>query len=178
MKNNLLYNFFNRIYTFFVKPANAFTEQLKKADTVADPAFHVSAEIKKLVQSDTNSRKLILSADPKNNLQTAHWLATQHQQELYRIDLSKVVSKYIGETEKNIARIFDTAENKNWVLFFDEADALFGKRTGIRDSHDKYANTDTNYLLQRIQQYKGTVIIHCISNDCLEWKPAGLLRVQ
>jgi SpoVK/Ycf46/Vps4 family AAA+-type ATPase len=79
--------------------------------------------------------------------------------DVYRIDLSRVVSKYIGETEKNLSRLFDKAENKNWVLFFDEADALFGKRTDIRDAHDKYANQEVAYLLQRVESYNGLVIL-------------------
>lgn len=74
---------------------------------------------------------------------------------MFRIDLSRVVSKYIGETEKNLSRLFDKAEDKSWVLFFDEADALFGKRTDIRDAHDKYANQEVAYLLQRIENYRG-----------------------
>jgi hypothetical protein len=79
--------------------------------------------------------------------------------EVYRIDLSMVVSKYIGETEKNLELIFARAENKKWILFFDEADALFGKRTNIRDAHDKYANQEVSYLLQRIEDYDGLVIL-------------------
>lgn len=79
--------------------------------------------------------------------------------EVFRIDLSRVVSKYIGETEKNLSRLFDKAENKNWILFFDEADALFGKRTDIRDAHDKYANQEVAYLLQRVENYAGLVIL-------------------
>lgn len=78
---------------------------------------------------------------------------------MFRIDLSRVVSKYIGETEKNLSRLFDKAEDKSWVLFFDEADALFGKRTDIRDAHDKYANQEVAYLLQRIENYRGLVIL-------------------
>ena len=78
---------------------------------------------------------------------------------VFRIDLSRVVSKYIGETEKNLSRLFDKAENKEWILFFDEADALFGKRTEIRDAHDKYANQEVAYLLQRIESYAGLVIL-------------------
>lgn len=80
-------------------------------------------------------------------------------QEVYRIDLSRVVSKYIGETEKNLSKIFDSAGNKNWILFFDEADALFGKRTTVKDSHDRYANQEINYLLQRIEEYDGLAIL-------------------
>jgi SpoVK/Ycf46/Vps4 family AAA+-type ATPase len=79
--------------------------------------------------------------------------------EVYRIDLSLVVSKFIGETEKNLELIFARAENKDWILFFDEADALFGKRTNIRDAHDKYANQEASYLLQRIEDYDGLVVL-------------------
>jgi SpoVK/Ycf46/Vps4 family AAA+-type ATPase len=90
---------------------------------------------------------------------TATLLGKQTNREVFRIDLSRVVSKYIGETEKNLSRLFDKAENKDWILFFDEADALFGKRTDIRDAHDKYANQEAAYLLQRIETYGGLVIL-------------------
>ncbi len=78
---------------------------------------------------------------------------------VFRIDLSLVVSKYIGETEKNLEKIFRRAEHKNWILFFDEADALFGKRTSIGDAHDRYANQEVSYLLQRVEDYAGVVIL-------------------
>jgi AAA+ superfamily predicted ATPase len=90
---------------------------------------------------------------------TATLLAKYTGKEVFRIDLSMVVSKYIGETEKNLAALFDKAENKDWILFFDEADAIFGKRTGVRDAHDKYANQEVSYLLQRIESYNGLVIL-------------------
>lgn len=77
----------------------------------------------------------------------------------YRIDLSMIVSKYIGETEKNLASVFDQAENKNWILFFDEADALFGKRTSTSSSNDRHANQEVAYLLQRIEDFAGIVIL-------------------
>ncbi|MBN1301246.1 MAG: ATP-binding protein [Melioribacteraceae bacterium] len=79
--------------------------------------------------------------------------------DVYRIDLSLVVSKYIGETEKNLEKIFQQAEYKNWILFFDEADALFGKRTNITDAHDRFANQEVSYLLQRVEDYPGVVIL-------------------
>jgi AAA+ superfamily predicted ATPase len=79
--------------------------------------------------------------------------------DVYKIDLSTVVSKYIGETEKNLARIFAEAETSNAILFFDEADALFGKRTEVRDSHDRYANIEINYLLQKMEEHEGVVIL-------------------
>lgn len=78
---------------------------------------------------------------------------------LYRIDLSGVVSKYIGETEKNLRRVFDAAEDGGAILFFDEADALFGKRSEVKDSHDRYANIEVNYLLQRLEAYQGLAIL-------------------
>ena len=79
--------------------------------------------------------------------------------EVHRVDLSLVVSKYIGETEKNLARLFDAAERQGWILFFDEADALFGKRSNVADSHDRYANQEVSYLLQRIENFDGVVIL-------------------
>jgi len=80
--------------------------------------------------------------------------------EVYRVDLSVVVSKYIGETEKNLSSLFDVANHqRDWILFFDEADALFGKRTAVKDSHDRYANQEVSYLLQRVEEYDGLCIL-------------------
>lgn len=79
--------------------------------------------------------------------------------DVYRIDLSTMVSKYIGETEKNLSTLFDKAENKKWILFFDEADALFGKRTNVRDAHDRFANQEVSYLLQRVEEFPGLSIL-------------------
>lgn len=79
--------------------------------------------------------------------------------DLYKVDLASVVSKYVGETEKNLGRIFDEAANSDAILFFDEADALFGKRTDVTDSHDRYANIEVNYLLQRVEEHDGTVVL-------------------
>ena len=90
---------------------------------------------------------------------TAKLLGKYTQKPVFRIDLSRVVSKFIGETEKNLANLFDKAQNKDWILFFDEADAVFGKRTGVRDAHDKYANQEVSYLLQRIEDYQGLTIL-------------------
>ncbi len=78
---------------------------------------------------------------------------------VFRVDVSMLVSKYIGETEKQLAKLFDKAENKNWILFFDEADAIFGKRTSVKDAHDKYANQEVSYLLQRIETFSGLIIL-------------------
>ena len=86
-------------------------------------------------------------------------LAKELGLDLYKIDLASVVSKYIGETEKNLSRIFSEAERSNAVLFFDEADALFGKRSEVRDSHDRYANVEVAYLLQRMEEYSGIAVL-------------------
>jgi AAA+ superfamily predicted ATPase len=89
----------------------------------------------------------------------AEIIASELGLDLYKIDLSGLVSKYIGETEKNLARVFDEAADSNTILFFDEADALFGKRTEVRDSHDRYANIEVSYLLQKMEEYAGIVIL-------------------
>lgn len=107
---------------------------------------------------------------------TATLLGKHTGKDVFRIDLSRVVSKYIGETEKNLSRLFDKAENKGWILFFDEADALFGKRTDIRDAHDKYANQEVAYLLQRIEGYNGLVIL--ASNQRANIDDAFVRRLQ
>lgn len=90
---------------------------------------------------------------------TASLLGKYTKRDVYRIDLSMVISKYIGETEKNLSSLFDKAMDKDWILFFDEADAVFGKRTNVRDAHDKYANQEVSYLLQRIENHPGLVIL-------------------
>jgi SpoVK/Ycf46/Vps4 family AAA+-type ATPase len=89
----------------------------------------------------------------------AEVLAQELGLSLYRIDLSAVVSKYIGETEKNLRKLFDAAEGGGAILFFDEADALFGKRSEVKDSHDRYANIEVNYLLQRLESFSGLAIL-------------------
>ncbi|KAA6346927.1 ATP-dependent zinc metalloprotease FtsH 2 [termite gut metagenome] len=90
---------------------------------------------------------------------TATLLGKQNGMDVYRVDLSGIVSKYIGETEKNLAKVFDKAEHQNWILFFDEADALFGQRTDTQSSNDRHANQEVAYLLQRIEDFPGMVIL-------------------
>jgi DNA polymerase III delta prime subunit len=90
---------------------------------------------------------------------TAGLMGKEFGKDVYRVDLSQIVSKYIGETEKNLSKIFDRAEHKDWILFFDEADALFGKRTNVQSSHDKYANQEVSFLLQRVEDFSGLMIL-------------------
>jgi AAA+ superfamily predicted ATPase len=106
----------------------------------------------------------------------AEVLARELRLDLYRIDLSSVVSKYIGETEKNLRRVFDAAEESGAILLFDEADALFGKRTEVKDSHDRYANIEVSYLLQRMESYRGLAILTTNLKNALD--PAFLRRLR
>ncbi len=106
----------------------------------------------------------------------AEVIANDLQLNLYRIDLSAVVSKYIGETEKNLRRLFDAAEDGGAILFFDEADALFGKRSEVKDSHDRYANIEINYLLQRMEAYRGLAILATNMKGALD--PAFMRRLR
>jgi hypothetical protein len=106
----------------------------------------------------------------------AEVIARELRLDLYRIDLSSVVSKYIGETEKNLRRIFDAAEDGGAVLLFDEADALFGRRSEVKDSHDRYANIEVSYLLQRMEAYRGLAILTTNLKGALD--PAFLRRIR
>ena len=106
----------------------------------------------------------------------AEVLANELRLDLYRIDLASVVSKYIGETEKNLRRVFDAAEESGSILLFDEADALFGKRSEVKDSHDRYANIEVSYLLQRIEAYRGLAILTTNRKESLD--SAFLRRIR
>jgi hypothetical protein len=106
----------------------------------------------------------------------AEVIANDLRLSLYRIDLSGVVSKYIGETEKNLRRLFDAAEDGGAILFFDEADSLFGKRSEVKDSHDRYANIEINYLLQRMESFRGLAILATNMRSALD--PAFVRRLR
>jgi SpoVK/Ycf46/Vps4 family AAA+-type ATPase len=106
----------------------------------------------------------------------AEVIANDLRLNLYRIDLSAVVSKYIGETEKNLRKLFDAAEQGGAILFFDEADALFGKRSEVKDSHDRYANIEINYLLQRMEAFSGLAILATNMKSALD--PAFMRRLR
>jgi AAA+ superfamily predicted ATPase len=132
---------------------------------------HISLHVRQRIRvyegwgfADRSSRGLgisVLFAGPSGTGKTtaAEVLAHELRLDLFRIDLSQVISKYIGETEKNLCRVFDAAEQGAAVLLFDEADALFGKRTEVKDSHDRYANCEVSYLLQRMETYRGLAIL-------------------
>jgi hypothetical protein len=119
---------------------------------------------------------LFAGASGTGKTMAAEVLAKELRLDLYRIDLASVVSKYIGETEKNLRRVFDAAEESGAILLFDEADALFGKRSEVKDSHDRYANIEVSYLLQRMEQYRGLAILTTNLKQALD--PAFLRRIR
>ncbi|QIE59783.1 ATP-binding protein [Rasiella rasia] len=155
-------------------PAKVITTQLDATALIVDDSVHNSlAEISQWV---IHAPKILHEWGLKKNLKpgysalfygppgtgktlAATLLGKATERPVYRVDLSMIVSKYIGETEKNIRKLFDEAAHKNWILYFDEADALFGKRTQTKDANDKYANQEVAYLLQRIEDFSGLVIL-------------------
>ncbi len=104
-------------------------------------------------------RSLFYGPPGTGKTMTACLLGKASGRDVYKVDLSLVVSKYIGETEKNLGKVFDQAQSKDWILFFDEADALFGKRSETKDSHDRYANQEISFLLQRVETFDGIAIL-------------------
>ncbi len=155
-------------------PAKRITTNLGWQDLVLDPDVldeveHISGwlEHSHTIMNDWGMKKtikpgyraLFYGPPGTGKTLTATLIGDNVGVDVYRIDLSMVVSKYIGETEKNLANVFDQAESKNWILFFDEADALFGKRTQTSSSNDRHANQETAYLLQRVEDFPGVVIL-------------------
>ena len=130
-------------------------------DGLADDAVRGALEeIVRRVRADPDtSRYLFHGGDPDQRRLAAALIAKSLGREVRRVDLSAVVSQDIGETEKNLDRIFAQARDGNWILFFDEADAPFGKRSEVADSHDRYANAQIGYFLQRIEAFPGIVIL-------------------
>ena len=111
---------------------------------------------------------LFAGASGTGKTMAAEVLAHTLRLDLFRVDLSQVISKYIGETEKNLSRIFDAADEGAAILLFDEADALFGKRSEVKDSHDRYANVEVSYLLQRMETYRGLAILTTNRKNALD----------
>jgi SpoVK/Ycf46/Vps4 family AAA+-type ATPase len=150
----------------------------------ADSLLELPASVKNQLRNAFPARKkassisLLLTGTDKNLInKTGNWIAATLQKDIYKIDLSILTSQYIGETEKNLERVFNNAAGSGAVLFFDEADALFGKRTGVRDAHDKYANQEISYFYNRLASYKGTVLISCL-NDCIpDYEQKKIIKV-
>jgi DNA polymerase III delta prime subunit len=156
----------------------------KKKELVRDVVRHVRQRRRVMEEWNFNSLMsrgkglTVLFSGPPGTGKTmaAEVIANALQMDLYRIDLAGVVSKYIGETEKNLSRIFREAEYSDAILFFDEADALFGKRSEVKDAHDRYANIEINYLLQQIESFEGVVVLATNLRQHLD--EAFLRRIQ
>jgi len=149
--------------------------RLQAADTSAHLPGSTRAEVRRIaaalrdrgqglgggpVRSQSSGNVLLFSGPSgTSKVLAAQALAHDLGLNLFKVDLSQITNKYIGETEKNLSAIFQEAESSNSLLFFDEADALFGKRTEVKDSHDRYANLEVNYLLQQIEGFRGIVIL-------------------
>lgn len=155
--------------------------------TAADSLLAVPAAVKDQVNKLINIKRkqqgsvhlFLTGTDSKTAVNTSRWLAAGLQKNISRISLAAVAGKYIEETEKNLDKIFAAASSANAILLFDEAEALFGKRTTVNDANDKYANQEISYLLDKIEKYEGIAILACNSSiDCMKNAEAkGLKKI-
>ncbi|MBP9103814.1 MAG: ATP-binding protein [Chitinophagaceae bacterium] len=165
---------FNAIAQFETKLPFAETIKISAKDSLTRINPEAKNQLAKIAEAQSRQKKTkpirLFFNSPKNdeNNKMGKFMAAHLEQDLYKVSLSTVISKYIGETEKNLDKVFEAATNSNLILFFDEADALFGKRTTVKDSHDKYANQEVSYFMSLIKQFKGTVFIKCNKSDCIE----------
>ena len=146
-------------------------ELLKLVDSQKLILKDISAHVESRNQRGTVA--LFTGLDSGGQSHAAEAIALDLRRRLYRVDLSRVNNKYIGETEKNLDRLFNAAESTGAILFFDEADALFGKRSDVKDAHDRYANIEISYLLQRLESFKGVAILATNHKQNI---PDGFLR--
>ncbi|MCZ7666771.1 MAG: ATP-binding protein [Chloroflexi bacterium] len=143
-----------------VLPADTFTQLREMVNTVKNrPTVYDNWGFDQKLALGKGLSALFAGESGTGKTMSADIMAGELGLDLYKVDLSTVVSKYIGETEKNLDRIFTEAATSNAILFFDEADAIFGKRSEVKDSHDRYANIEISYLLQRMEMYDGVVIL-------------------
>ena len=141
-----------------LKPTSSRQDQrLAKADQQL--VLKLAEKLKGEAGSGAINRTLLSSSNTKITTRLAQALTSELKAPLFKVDLSRVVGKYIGETEKNLSALFSDAEKQGAILFFDEADALFGKRSEINDAHDHFANMEVSHLLQQIESYSGLTII-------------------
>jgi SpoVK/Ycf46/Vps4 family AAA+-type ATPase len=141
----------------FLKPLELVRSSVKTK--LAPERLSQLKSIARQIQDQTGQVVMFTNTSASEISLAAYYLGKLLDLPVYRVDLSSVVSKYIGETEKNLSQIFTKAGMSDLVLLFDEADGLFGKRTDVKDAHDRFANMDTNYLLERIETYPGLVIL-------------------
>ena len=136
----------------------------------------LSGRTGKLASSSSSVLAWFSGSSGTGKTMAAEGVTRELRTSLYRVNLHQVVSKYIGETEKNLSRIFETAQKRGSVLFFNEADALLGKRSEVQDSHDRYANIEVSYLLSKVEAYRGLVIL--TSNRKVDLDPKIVCRVK
>ena len=141
-----------------LKVRPAIKDKLEKIKETLSPRMKV-ADSRGVEALAAKYRVLFIGPSGSGKKAAATLLAKELNRELYKIDLAEVGSKYIGETEKNLDTLFKTAEEQGWILFFDESDELFGKRTEVKDSHDRYANQEVSALLERIEKFDGMAIL-------------------
>ena len=146
----------------------------RRARRPADATGPRTASPRTSVQSGVTA--LIVGSDRVARENAAAALASELEVDLYRVDLGRLVSKYIGETEKNLRLVFDSAERAGAVLLFDEADALFGTRTDVKDAHDRYANIEVGYLLERLESFSGVAILATNTKSNID--PAFVRRIR
>lgn len=158
---------------YFRKWPRSRARTLSLSETSLARLREVAGNCRKLMQRSGTKRVkgvcvLLTGNNPDARGAAAEVVATELALDLYRVDLAAVVSKYIGETEKNLRHLFEAAQQAGGVLFFDEADALFGKRTEAKDAHDRYANVEISYLLQQIEEYAGLAVLATNMRDNLD----------
>lgn len=130
-------------------------DDLSVGETTLQALKRIAAQI----QSGKGGVALFTGTAGTGKTMTASILASLQGVDVYRVDLSSIISKYIGETEKNLSDVFEQNKSQDAILLFDEADSLFGKRTSVKDAHDRYANLDTSFLLKKIEDYGGVVVL-------------------
>jgi SpoVK/Ycf46/Vps4 family AAA+-type ATPase len=148
-----------------INPSFARHIKITGADSLVTIKETVKAQLYKTVSNKKQNgalRLLVTGSNKTVGSNIGRWVAAKHQQDMYRIDLAALVNKYIGETEKNLELLFARAEQKNWILFFDEADALFGKRSNTETE----TNAGVTAFIKYCNAFKGTVLISCTGDDC------------
>jgi SpoVK/Ycf46/Vps4 family AAA+-type ATPase len=149
-------------------------KEIKKVRNIGNKK--VSKRLANVAEKAATKRLILITGKSKNRKKLIRFLGKKLKRVVYRVDFSVLVSKDIRETEKNLDKLFAQAEVQNWILFLDEADALFSKRTDVSDSDDRYNNQDTAYLLEKIEKSKGLVVLSANLRDHID--PAFLRRLQ
>ncbi|WEK18038.1 MAG: ATP-binding protein [Candidatus Pedobacter colombiensis] len=150
--------------------AQKITTNLSWNDIILDHTIRERLEeiSKQLIQGQTSMKTFFFGSPGTGKTLAAMLIGKTVQRDVYRVDLSRIVSKHIDETKEKLDRIFDTATNNGWILFFDEADALFGKRSSVKGAHDRYANQEVAYLLQKIEEFPGILILTSNSKENMD----------